>query len=495
MITPEHLARQAAARPGAIAVIDRGREVSYHAFDRDVRKFVRAIRALGLKPGAIVAIGCEDVYVHFLLLLACERLAVATASILAIEHADTAILAHADLVLVETHFTMARSKPQFAITPQWIASVLAGPADEAADAPILSPDDPVRVLRTSGTTGMQKLVLLKQRTHELRINEYIAFSHIDERARFLVTMPFSVGGIYHHAKACIHAGGAVIIANMNDRLDAVRAIANHAVTHVILMPLQIKQVLDDLPLDFPKPPNLTITSFGGSIGPALRTRAYERLATALLDFYGSNESGFIARMCEAPDGEPVPIWPGVEVEIVDEQDVLQPEGRAGRLRVRSPFMVEDYWHDPEATRAMFKNGWFYPGDVAALFPGRRLRLVGRGDEMLNIGGGKRPPAFFEDMIAAQLKAADIGVCTIRSRAGVDELCIALVQPELRGEELLNRVMYILRSHGVGFFHVMLLNKIPRNALGKIERARLRQEIDDLRSRSAARPGPGSPQRN
>src|ERR1043166_2282474 len=80
-MTADYVAYHAAERPDAVAVVSDGRPASYAELDRDIRKFAGAVHERGVVPGGSVAIGCNDFYVELLLLLACERLGAASASL------------------------------------------------------------------------------------------------------------------------------------------------------------------------------------------------------------------------------------------------------------------------------------------------------------------------------------------------------------------------------------------------------------------------------
>ena len=78
MMTTEYIDFHAAARPRAAALIINGQAISYSQFARDIRKFTRALRQFELRPGARVAVDVQDIYCHWLLRLAFERLSVVT---------------------------------------------------------------------------------------------------------------------------------------------------------------------------------------------------------------------------------------------------------------------------------------------------------------------------------------------------------------------------------------------------------------------------------
>jgi len=158
-------------------------------------------------------------------------------------------------------------------------------------------------------------------------------------------------------------------------------------------------------------------------------------------------------------------------------------GQAGRLRVRAGYMVHGYLDDPEATRLMFRHGWFYSGDLAVLHGPGRLQLIGRGDDLLNIGGTKLAPNVLEEMILRTIEANDAGVCSIRNSDGIEEICIAVTGCAIADAELLRRLEQVLGRLQVGTFRIMRLQQVPRNASGKIERERLRATMMEAASRT------------
>src|SRR5271154_1918646 len=80
-MTIASIARHAAERPGAVAVINNGIAISYAELARAIGQFAQAVLALGPKPGAVVGIECRDHYLSLLLHLACERLGAGTFTI------------------------------------------------------------------------------------------------------------------------------------------------------------------------------------------------------------------------------------------------------------------------------------------------------------------------------------------------------------------------------------------------------------------------------
>jgi acyl-coenzyme A synthetase/AMP-(fatty) acid ligase len=253
----------------------------------------------------------------------------------------------------------------------------------------------------------------------------------------------------------------------------------------MLLPIQLRVLLESLPPSFVKPPELTILSIGAPLSDALRERAMARLATRVCDIYGTQEVGNIASRTSGGAGGIAAVWPDVQVEIVDDRDAPLPIGQAGKLRVRAGYMVQGYLDDPDATRRMFRDGWFYPGDVAVLHGPNRLQLIGRGDDLLNIGGTKFAPGPLEELILQTSEAKDVGVCSIRNRDGIEEIWIAVADCPLADPVLLQRLESVLQRLQVGRFKILRLPRLPRNASGKIQRDTLQTHMVEVAGLSSA----------
>lgn len=467
MLTPDYIDFHASERPDAIALIVNGRPISYAEFSRDIRKFTRALRGFALPPGSEVAVLCDAPYTHWLLLMAFERLGIATAS-----PDGRSVLRYANmgLVLSEPQFRVSSPGRQQSITPEWIESVLALPPDDAPG-PTVPSDATVRITWTSGTTGAPKRLNFSLRLFAAWRAKWTWLWGLTPQSRYLVTMSFSVGGVYACAAGCLCAGATVV----HDRWpNAIQALISNGITHVLLLPILLRNILDELPQDCAKPAHLIVSSFGAGLSDSLRERALARLAGEVWDMYGANEVDWVCATSKASVDGVKTLLPGVHAQVVDERDEPLPEGMVGRLRVKTPRMVDGYVDNPEATRRMFKDGWFYPGDLAILRGGRGLQIIGRGDELLNIGGQKIDPVTIEDRIREIVGVRDVGVCSRRNQDGIEEICIAVSGTKLTDDQLMNGLRQALQGGKIGLFLVLRMEEIPRNPTGKVLRHRLRE---------------------
>jgi acyl-coenzyme A synthetase/AMP-(fatty) acid ligase len=474
-VTADYIDFHAAERPDAVAIINNGRSITYAELSGQIRKFTHALRALVLAPCAKAAIDYEDAYFNLLIRLAFERMRVGTAIVkMGEKPGPFPVLEDFDIVL------SGRSLPIGGIrhhrtTPVWLQGVLASGTEDPEPAPEKQPDDPVRVVVTSGTTGKPKKLVYSRRIHEAHIARVLWLTGFTRSSRYLHALPTAVSG----SAACLRAGGTVVF---ESRTTLAEAIAAHGITHSTMPPFALKRVLDEMPGHFPKPTNLFIWSFGAPISHALREKVLARLATDLWDIYASNEADSVSVIRGMTDVGT--IWPGVRVEIVDDNDRSMPFGQAGLIRVRSDCMVAGYVNSPDADGRIFKDGWFYAGDVGILHDSHRLQVLGRSDDVLNVGYTKIAPEVVENRVLRLELVADVGVCGAPNREGIDELYIAVAGQRCSDEDLLRRITEALRGLEVGRFHVVKVPAIPRTANGKLQRKALKGIAAIVQARSA-----------
>ncbi len=459
-MTADYVIFHAAERPNAVAFFINGREFTYADFARDIRKFTRALREFELPRGAKVAIDVGGVYYRWLLRLAFERLCVVTALF---DTGERLIFPHTfDLVLSEKKFYIAGVRRQWEITPQWLDGILAEADTEEEPIPAIGPDDPFRIVFTSGTTGTVKKLLYSRLVHEASVAKMMWFANFTRQSRYLFKL-----GTVAAPTACIRAGGTLVIDN---RVTAGEVITSHAVTHTMLPPIMLKNILDELPCNFAKPSNLRIFSSGATLSETLRDRARVRLATNVWDLYGTYEAGYVSSIKD--DAEFGSIWPGVQVEVVNDSDEPLPLGEVGQIRVKTDCMVQGYLDDPKITEQMFKDGWFYAKDLGILHSGCRLEVIGRSDEVFNIGGAKFSPDAIENIVLKTVEVDDVGACSVQNPDGIEEIYIAVSGGRIPEQELLERIISAL---DLPFkIHISKLDRIPRNANGKIERSLLKR---------------------
>lgn len=477
-MTPDTIAQLAQQDPGALAVIDEDRLISRAQLRRELDCMAAALYALDVVEGTRVALACEHGYVHWLLVLACERLGAVSDAVLDPRREDWATLhQRTDLLLSTFHPPPVACRHQL-IHQAWLDHVLGRLDLPALPALAHNPDAPARVARTSGTTGNSLRLLLRRCDVAHRVRSWSALLGLDGQSRYLLTLQPSAATACYQAAACMQAGAVLVFA---PAAQVLQAIARHRVTHTACLPGMLAQWLAGLPAGFGKPSALRVVCGGAAVSASLREQALARLANSFEDLYASNEAGLIATGQSAAQGAAGSLWPGVHVQIVDDQGQELPAGQTGRIRVRTSGMAQGYLGAPDATAAHFQHGWFYPGDVGVMPDAGHLRITGRESEVMNLGGIKVSPEAIEARLCVPgVPAHELAVCALPDAMGVDEVWVALCGQAAAQQDLVVQALAaVCRDYPWVSFRVVQVPAVNPQAPGKLSRRALRDMIAAL----------------
>lgn len=200
----------------------------------------------------------------------------------------------------------------------------------------------------------------------------------------------------------------------------------------------------------------------------------------LLERYGMTEIGMA--LSNPLRGERVPgsvgrPLPSVEVQLVGEDGKAVAPGTLGEIEVRGPSVFAEYWGQPEATRAAFRDGWFRTGDTAVVENGA-YRILGRTNiDILKTGGHKVSALEIEDALREHPAVADCAVVGVPDPEWGERVAAAIVLKEGLKEglnhgdvldlpSLRTWARELLAAHKVPS-RLLVLDALPRNAMGKV----------------------------
>ena len=215
---------------------------------------------------------------------------------------------------------------------------------------------------------------------------------------------------------------------------------------------------------------------GDVFSRALSDRIRTRICSHVVSVYGATETQTTAsapvHMIYDTPGAVGYVVPDVTVEIVSEFGALLPRGAEGLIRIRSPHTVDHYMGDPAASAQAFRDGCFYPGDIGALDGTNLLRIVGRADAVLNLGGDKVNPELVEAALAECEGVTECAVFGSPNELGIVTLWAAVVADSRADDDKLRAYCELKlppQFMPAGFFRV---DRLPRNEMGKIDRPNL-----------------------
>ncbi len=465
--TMEILEALAYKQPQKPSVRDGRQEFTALQFYAMVWNCALKMRALGVRPGQTVAISGPGFALELVLLLAAEGLGAVTASFQAQNDVDApAIFERADWV-----FSAVPQPVPPRARLHLVDAAFAGGLDaplQPSQRPWVVPDmdAPQRISRTSGSTGRSKLMLLRRHAQDTWMRSILPETSYFAHSRLLVLGPFVMNVAFTRACRCLRANGMVMAGPGS-------LVGDLAPTDVWGLPAHLERFLDDLPAGYVSPQPVAVSTVGGSLPPALRSRADAVFRGRVINRYGSNEVGAVCEDLDA-SGAGV-ITPGVDVRILGPDGAPVPDGTYGVIAVRSTCMVEGYLDAPEATAASFRDGWFVSADVGALVGPRHLRLAGRQDDLINLGGLKIPAASVEAQLAGQPAIADCAAIAVMLQGGAVTLGLAVVLAEGRTlEEASAQVQSALKLGPGTAVRVLPVPALPRLPSGKLDRVALQR---------------------
>jgi acyl-CoA synthetase (AMP-forming)/AMP-acid ligase II len=505
LTTPAVLTRMAFDFADHPALVTEDRSLTFAELHDDVRRAAAAIAGLGVQPGDRVAIWSPNTW-HWV--IACLAVHYAGAVVVPIntrytagEAADILARTGAPLLIGMGRFLGADRVADLdrSALPA-LRHIVRVPVDESdgtwdeflagpqvpmpevdARAAAVRPDDISDILFTSGTTGRSKGVLCAHRQSLSASAAWAECGQITSADRYLCINPFFHNfGYKAGILACLQTGATLIPQLTFDPEQAMRAVAEHAIT-VLPGPPTIFQMLLDHPSrkDFDLS-SLRFTVTGAAIVPVV---LIERMQSELdfdivLTAYGLTEASGFGTMCRPDDdavtvattcGRPIA---GFELTIDSPDDT-----GAGEVLLRGPNVMLGYLDDDSATHAAIDaQGWLHTGDIGTVDAAGNLRITDRLKDMYICGGFNVYPAEVEQVLTRLHGVADVAVIGVPDER-LGEVGRAFVVR--RGDTDLDAeaVIAYARKHVANFKaprSVTFVDALPRNAAGKVVKPTLRK---------------------
>jgi acyl-CoA synthetase (AMP-forming)/AMP-acid ligase II len=502
-ITLNDVVRQhASARPGAVAIAFKEREITYFDLHRLATQAALEFREHGLRKGDRLAyIGKNSADFAILIAAAARsgviiaplnwRLAPAELEAILEDMDPRAIFLTPDFPELTKnlgeHFRLiervcgARDSEDD-IPAHWQAA-----HDQSLDLPC-SEDDVILQLYTSGTTGAPKGVMLTHKclTWQRRLSPVSSSDHSKPDEILILTMALGhIGGIQILARGLFHGCKTVILPEYETDSVA-RLISEHRVSRLVIAPTMLRMLLDHADREKLDISSLRYIQYGASPMPMdLMSRAIAELSVDFIQVYGMTEMGGAVTALTPEDhvvgGSRISsvgrALPGVEIRIAGPQGATLPPRQVGQIEIRGGAVMRGYWRRPDETAmTLTGDGWLRTGDAGYLDEEGYLTLCDRIKDMICTGGENVYPAEVEQAILRNPLVSDavvIGVPDERWGETVKAIVVAKAGADISPE----RIIAEARRHIAGFKlpkSVEFVTSIPRDALGKVRRKDIRE---------------------
>lgn len=333
------------------------------------------------------------------------------------------------------------------------------------------------ILLTSGTTGIYKMVLMSPGVDAFFMRRKVDVFHLTEDSvvNLFDFRPWTGIG-YRCAIATWKVGGTVII---EQRPDGYRTLREPGLSHLFTNPMLLGQLLAAPDGAFARSETLQLHVGGGTMTRRQIEHAKARITPRLFNSLASTEASLIG---STPQNSPEDQrWHSIvqdrAVEIVDDSDRPVEAGQIGRVRVATSGGPSGYLHNDAATATFFKNGYFYPGDLAIMRSDGRIALQGRSTDVINLNGHKVFPSPIEDRLRDLLDVNGVCLLSMQNGSGEEELHVAIeTSAPLDNARLHAALKSALEDYPKPHIRVRYVRALPRNHMGKVERQTVRARL-------------------
>jgi len=278
------------------------------------------------------------------------------------------------------------------------------------------------IFYTGGTTGRGKGVMLSHANLFVNSSSAVSVYGFRQRETQMMSGPmFHLGSgsrVFSASLLCSHT----IIVPKFDAVDAMRAIQDHGIASIQLVPTMLAMLLKHPEFSKFDLGALRLITYGAATMPTeLLRQALDTLpAVKFVQAFGMTETSPVCTVLTSEQHSPTSTklgtvgtpMPHAEIRIADGDDADVSTGTTGQILVRGPHVMNGYWNQPEVTAKALKGGWYHTGDAGWLDEDGFLHIAGRTTEMIVSGGENVYPVEIENALSlhpAVDSAAVIGI--------------------------------------------------------------------------------------
>jgi len=359
-------------------------------------------------------------------------------------------------------------------------------------------EDMTAIFYTSGSTGMPKGVVQPHRSMMIGADSVCGYLNHSAEDRFLAVIPLSFDAGFIQLTTTFYVGARVTLLNYLLPRDVINAVTKGRITGFTGVPPLFNQ-LSQVPWPDTATESLRyIASTGGVMPRATLDKLRRRLPkTQIVVNYGMTEafrSTYLPpeQLKHRPSSMGKAI-PNAEVLVVKEDGRLCGPGEEGELVHRGALVTLGYWNNPEETAKHFRPapgqtpGLYLPsvamwsGDIVRMDDEGYLYFVGRRDDQIKTSGNRVSPTEVEEVIYGTDLVAE-AVCFGAPHPTLGQGIVVVASSAAAARLDIDGILAACRRELPSFMvpHAIVeWPSLPRNANGKIDRARVKREVADI----------------
>lgn len=368
------------------------------------------------------------------------------------------------------------------------AQLLESASAEFATVPVAS-DDVCMQPYTSGSTGKPKGVLLTHGGQYWNADMVRRISMFDETDRGLVAVPlYHKNAMASAVKPLLMAGGALVILPGFEAGEVIKAIARYRCTFMTGVPAMFRLILNQRELlrEYDATSIRWAACGSAMVPPDMLREFQDTFHAGIGEGYGLTEGGPVVfenpRFGLRKIGSAGLPLPGCEVRVARADGREAGVGEAGELWVRNPGLAKGYYKAPELTAAKFDaEGWLHTGDLVRRDADGYFYILGRMDDMINVGGENVYPKEVEDVLLLHPAVREAYVVPApHAVKGEAPVAFVVLREERAATEDDLRRFFLAR--GPAYAHprqVFFLDAAPLGSTGKVDRIMLRKRAHEM----------------
>ncbi len=370
-----------------------------------------------------------------------------------------------------------------------------------------APDDPAAILFTSGTTGRVKgavlshrnlitglmsvqlagLMVLQNAAQQYGVPVETILANRPQYATLLVYPLFHISGLGSAFLSPMLSGGKVVIMRRWEPEEALRLIAAERITALNGVPTMLWDVLNRARIDAVDISSLNNIGTGGQALPINLLEAVQAAVphAFLGTGFGLTETSGAVAMALGADflrkreaaGRVLDL---VAARVLDAAGEVLPPGAIGEIAVRGPMVMQGYWNRPDETAAVLDaEGWFRTGDIGRIDEEGYIFIVDRKKDMVISGGENIYCAEVERALSELPEVAEGAAFGLPDERLGERLVAVVLAAGLSEDQVRDHVAMTLARYKAPVRVAFARTPLPRNAVGKVDKIRLRAMWPEL----------------
>ena len=501
------LEKSADVYPDQEAVVHGKSRFSYSEIEEDSNRVANWLLWLGLKRGGRIALllrnSVEYIISYYGVLKAGGIVVPLNTGLSADETIEILVDCSADVLITESHFSkiveQILSEPSVTcntttIIGKWhklkqkdnmqhyhFEDILSNHSADRPNLPIID-QDLSSIIYTSGSTGKPKGATLSHLNIVANTRSIVSYLELTENDRCMVVLPL----YYVYGKSLLNthfaASGTVIIDNRFVFPNAVlKTMAEEKATGLAGVPSTYTILVNKSAMAKTDFPDLRyLTQAGGHMPAVIKERLIDIFPDKpIFIMYGATEAS--ARLSYLDPKELLEklnsigkAIPNVELTILRKDTAEADIEEDGEIAARGANIMKGYWNDPEETKKVLKNGWYYTGDIGKKDSDGFFFITGRKRDMIKVGTHKISAIEVEEILYRHPEVQEAAVIGVPDEVLGESLKAVIVKKANASLELREIIQFCKEELPIYKIpsEIVFIKSLPKNETGKILKQKL-----------------------